>query len=209
MIVAKYTELKEDAPILMVGFNRRFSPLSLKMKTLIEKQASPISIIVTINVGHIPADHWTQNPTIGGGRIKGEACHFIDLIRFLVGKSIISWSTNLLGNNVTKDTVTLSFVFEDGSIGTIHYFANGSKKFPKERIEVFCNNGLLQLNNFNTLTGYSWPGFRKMKLRQQDKGHYNEIQSFINSIKSNFNSPIPFDELMEVSRTTIEIANAL
>ena len=107
------------------------------MKSLIEQQASPISIIVTVNVGHIPTDHWTQDPDIGGGRIKGEGCHFIDLIRFLVGKPIVSWSSTLLGDNVTKDTVTLSFSFEDGSIGTIHYFANGSKKFPKERVEVF------------------------------------------------------------------------
>ena len=209
MIVAKYTELKEDAPILLVGFNRRFSPLSLKMKTLIEKQASPVSIIVTINVGHISADHWTQNPTIGGGRIKGEACHFIDLIRFLVGKPIVSWSSNLLGKNVTKDTVTLSFLFEDRSIGTIHYFANGSKNFPKERVEVFCNNGILQLDNFRKLKGFGWPGFKSKKLFKQDKGHYNEIQSFLESIKSNSNQPIPFDEIMEVSRTTIEIADAL
>jgi predicted dehydrogenase len=160
-------------------------------------------------VGHIPADHWTQNPTIGGGRIKGEACHFIDLIRFLVGKPIVSWSSNLLGKNVTKDTVTLSFLFEDRSIGTIHYFANGSKNFPKERVEVFCNNGILQLDNFRKLKGFGWPGFKSKKLFKQDKGHYNEIQSFLESIKSNSNQPIPFDEIMEVSRTTIEIADAL
>ena len=208
-IADKYTELKEEVPTLLVGFNRRFSPLSLKMKSLIEQQASPISIIVTVNVGHIPTDHWTQDPDIGGGRIKGEGCHFIDLIRFLVGKPIVSWSSTLLGDNVTKDTVTLSFSFEDGSIGTIHYFANGSKKFPKERVEVFCNNGILELNNFKNLNSYGWPGFSKMNLWQQDKGHSNEIQSFIKSIENNSNPPIPYDEIMEVSRTTIQIADSL
>jgi len=198
-----------STPILMVGFNRRFSPLSIKMKSLIERQSSPVSIIITVNVGNIPRDHWTQDPLIGGGRIKGEGCHFIDLIRFLVGEPITDWKTNVLGNNNLKDTVSMSFSFKDGSIATIHYFANGSIKVSKERIEVFCGSSILQLDNFRSLKGIDWPDFRSTKLSKQDKGHNNEIQSFLNSIKNNLNPPIPLDELMEVSRKTIEIADAL
>ena len=201
--------INNQSSILMVGFNRRFSPLTKKMKSLIEKQTSPVSIIMTINVGAIPTDHWSQNPNIGGGRIRGEACHFIDLIRFLVGKPITNWSSNTLGQNKAKDTVSLLFSFEDGSIGSINYFANGSKKFPKERIEVFCNNGILQLDNFKKLTGYGWPGFNKINLYQQNKGHKDEINAFIKAVKNGEPSPIPFKELIEVSRTTIEIANTL
>jgi len=208
-IITKYTDLGQNTPKLLVGFNRRFSPLIKKMKSFVEKQASPLSIIVTVNAGYIPRDHWTQHPVVGGGRIKGEACHFIDLIRFLVGNPITSWSSNSLRNNLTKDTVSASFSFEDGSIGTIHYFANGCEKFPKERVEIFCNRGILLLDNFTKLKGFGCPGFNSMKLSKQDKGHRNELLSFLESIKTNSDSPIPFNELIEVSRTTIEIANTL
>ena len=109
-------------------------------------------MVITINAGEIPIDHWTQDLEIGGGRIIGEACHFIDLLRFLVGKTISDYQIKFM-DSLTKDTATIQLSFQDGSIGTIHYYANGSKNFPKERLEVFAGRGVLQLDNYRKLTG--------------------------------------------------------
>ena len=199
----------DNRPLVMVGFNRRFSPLIEKMKALLEERVNPMSIIITVNVGQIEKDHWTQDLEEGGGRIKGEACHFIDLMRYIVDKPIKTWSAIKMGDDSLNDKVTISLAFEDGSFGSIHYFANGSKQYQKERVEVFNNGRILQLNNFKNLIGFGWPGFKKMKLRQQDKGHYKELQSFIDSINMQKSAPIPFDELLEVSRLTIDIAESI
>ena len=201
--------LNNKSSILMVGFNRRFAPHIVKMKSLLDTKKQPKSFIFTINAGAIPADHWAQDPEVGGGRIIGEACHFIDLMRFLSGSPINEWSVQNMGNDTLKDKVTINLKFKDDSFGSIHYLANGSKRFPKERIEVFCGGGIIQLDNFRKMKGYGWSGFKKMNLRRQDKGHKSEINAFIESVKNGKPSPIPFDELIEVSRTTIEIANTL
>ena len=116
-------------PIAMVGFNRRFAPQIRKVKDLLEGFAGPKSFVMTVNAGAIPGDHWTQDIGIGGGRIIGEACHFIDLLRFLAGVPISGYQNSTMGH-LAGDTATLQLSFADGSIGTIHYFANGSKSFP-------------------------------------------------------------------------------
>ena len=201
--------IHHQSSILMVGYNRRFAPHIVKMKALLDAKKQPKSFIFTINAGDIPADHWAQDPEVGGGRIIGEACHFIDLMRFLSGSPINEWSVQRMGNDTLKDKVTINLKFKDGSFGSIHYLANGSKRFPKERIEVFCGGSIIQLANFRKMKGYSWPGFKKMNLRRQDKGHEAEINAFIEAVKNGKTSPIPFKELIEVSRTTIEIANTL
>jgi predicted dehydrogenase len=163
---------------------------------------------MTVNAGSIPPDHWTQDPQSGGGRILGEACHFIDLLRFLAGAPITGHtSTRMAGQ--TGDTATIQLSFQDGSIGTIHYLANGSRRFPKERLEVFAAGGVLQLDNFRKLKGYGWPGFSSMSLWRQDKGQRACAAAFIDAIENGKPSPIPFEELMEVSRVTIEVAEAL
>ena len=105
-----------------------------------------------------------------------------------------------------NDTFSLQLAFTDGSIGTVHYFANGSRRFPKERLEVFCAGRVLQLDNFRHLHGYGWPGFRKMSLRRQDKGHQACAAAFIQAIQNGGPAPIPFPELSEVSRVTLELA---
>ena len=194
---------------LMVGFNRRFSPQIKKMKSLIDRTNSKKVFIMTINPGQIPKEHWTQDQEIGGGRIIGEACHFIDLMRFLAGSPIKNWSAQGLGNDTFKDKVTINLSFENGSLGSIHYLANGSKRFPKERVEVFCGGGIIQLDNFRKMKGYSWPGFKKMNLRRQDKGHKAEVTAFIDAVKNGYPSPIPFNELYEVSKVAIEVANSI
>lgn len=196
---------QSKSPILMVGFNRRFSPLVEKVKQLLNGVTGPKSFIMTVNAGPISLHHWTQDTEIGGGRIIGEACHFIDLLRFLADSSIASWSI-LKMDALNKDTVSISLNFADGSIGTIHYFANGNKVFPKERLEIFVAERVLQLDNFRKLRGFGWPGFHGMNLWRQDKGHRMCAQAFVNAIQKGLQSPISASEIFEISRVSIEIA---
>jgi len=198
---------------LMVGFNRRYAPHVIKMKELLNSHRSPKSIIMTVNAGAIPGEHWVQDVTIGGGRIIGEVCHFVDLMRHLVGYKITNFQATMMGNipgvEVREDKVSITLSFEDGSFGTIHYFANGGSAFPKERIEVFCDNAVLQMDNYRVLTGYGWPSFKKMKLFKQDKGQKACAKAFIESIANGDESPISYEEVMESSRVSIEVANSL
>ena len=201
------------APILMIGFNRRFAPHVVKMKSLLMSRRDPKSFVITVNAGAIPADHWTQDQNVGGGRIIGEGCHFIDLMRFLAGSPIVGHQAVMQGDttdgSVGDDKVSIMLSFEDGSFGTIHYLANGGKAFPKERVEVFCGGGVLQLDNFRVLRGFDWPGFRQMKLWRQDKGQQDCVNAFVEAIRSGNAAPIPLEEIFEVSRITIEIAESL
>jgi len=204
---------KSNTVRLMVGFNRRYAPHVVKMKKLLDSHRSPKSIIMTVNAGAIPGEHWVQDSLIGGGRIIGEGCHFIDLMRHLVGYKITSFQATMMGNvpgvEVREDKASITLCFEDGSFGTIHYLANGGSAFPKERIEVFCDNAVLQMDNYRVLTGYGWPGFKKMKLFKQDKGQKICAKAFIDSISNGSEAPIPYEEVMESSRVSIEVANAL
>lgn len=195
------------SPLVMVGFNRRFAPQVQKIRQLLNGVTGPKTFIMTVNAGAIPADHWTQDPEAGGGRIIGEACHFIDLLRFLAGASITSWQKMAM-ESPTRDTVTLQLGFADGSIGTVHYFANGTKAFPKERLEIFAAGRVLQLDNFRRLTGFSWPRFGKMNLWRQDKGQKACAKAFIDAIEGRGPAPIPFEEILEVARVSIELAGA-
>ena len=194
------------APILMVGFNRRFAPHVQKIKELLNGVTGPKSFIMTVNAGAIPADHWTQDSTVGGGRIIGEACHFIDMLRFLAASPIASCSRVTMGGS-TDDTVSITLNFADGSIGTVHYFANGTKSFPKERLEVFASGRVLQLDNFRKLTGYGWPGFKKMNLWRQDKGQIACVAAFIQAVNGVGQAPIPALEVFEVARVSIQLTN--
>ncbi len=195
-----------DSKVLMVGFNRRFAPQVKKIKNLLLDTTGPKAIVMTINAGAIVKDHWTQNLEVGGGRIVGEACHFIDLLRFLIGKIITNYQIQYMDSS-TKDTATIQLSFEDGSIGTIHYFSNGSKNFPKEKLEIFAGGGVLHLDNYRKLYGYGWPGFKKMNLWQQDKGQKACANAFINGISNGNIAPIPIEEIFEVSRISINLAN--
>lgn len=199
--------------LLMLGFNRRFAPQVQKMKTLLNAVKEPKSFIMTMNAGAIPADHWTQDNTVGGGRIIGEACHFIDLMRYLAGSEIVSVQARRMGDNshqaITEDKAAIILGFADGSFGTIHYFANGSSSFPKERVEVFAAGRVLQLDNFLKLKGFGWPGFSKMNLWRQDKGQAACCQAFLSAIKDGKSCPIPAAEVFEVARVSIEVAEQL
>ncbi|MEZ9877411.1 bi-domain-containing oxidoreductase [Vibrio breoganii] len=201
------------APKLMVGFNRRFSPQVQKMKELLSSVKEPKSFMMTMNAGAIPGDHWTQDNEVGGGRIIGEACHFIDLMRFLADSEIVSVQCRRMGDvdgvEVTEDKAAIILGFADGSFGTIHYLANGAANFPKERVEVFTAGRVLQLDNFRKLKAFGWPGFKKMNLWKQDKGQTGCAAAFLSAIELGTESPIPAQELFEVARVTIEIAEQL
>ncbi len=200
-------------PLLIVGFNRRFAPQVQKMKALLAGVREPKAFVMTVNAGVIPPEHWTQDPAVGGGRIVGEACHFIDLLRFLTGSPISGFQAVSLGKvsgvAVAEDKASITLRFADGSIGTIHYLANGHKSFPKERLEVFAGGRILQLDNFRKLTGFGWPGFSKMNLWRQDKGQKACAAAFVQAVEQCGAAPIPFEELMEVSRVAIEVAEVL
>lgn len=211
-IEAAYNE-QEGKCRVMVGYNRRFAPHVVKMKALLSNVNTPKAFIMTMNAGAIPHDHWTQDPEVGGGRIIGEACHYIDLMRYLAGSEITGFTAACMGNadgvDVTEDKATITLTFKDGSFGTINYLANGGKAFAKERIEVFANDAVLQIDNFRKLIGYDWKGFNKDKLMSQDKGQSNCSKSFIQSIQNGDVSPIPFNEIMEVARCSVDIAESL
>jgi len=204
---------KDAKTMVMVGYNRRFSPHIQKIKNLLDAKPSPKTFIMTMNAGEIPKDHWSQDAKIGGGRIIGEACHYIDLMRFLAGSKIKSFCAVKMGKNnfieVTEDKAVISLSFEDGSMGSIHYFANGGKSFPKERIEVFCDNAVLQLDNFRKLRGFGWKGLTKMNLWSQDKGQGNCVDVFMKSVREGGECPIPQDEIFEVARVSVDIAESL
>jgi len=200
-------------PLLMVGFNRRFSPLVVTLKKLLDARAEPKSFVMTVNAGMVPDDHWVQDPVQGGGRIVGEACHFIDLLRFLADAPITKLQGMRMGIapgvTVRDDKAVLSLLFADGSMGTIHYLANGHRSFPKERLEVFCGGSVIQLDNFRSMVGFGWPGFSKAKLSRQDKGNAQCIAAFITAVKSGGGAPIPTEQLFEVSAATLEAVDCL
>lgn len=204
---------RENAPRLVVGYNRRFSPYIIAMKKLVDRVQAPKSFIMTMNAGAIPQDTWIQDPDVGGGRIIGEACHYIDLMRFLTGHKIVEIKAQKMGQNnsedVTEDKAILLLRFADGSHGSIHYLANGASSFPKERVEVFTNGRVLQMDNFKSLRGFGWPGFRKKRGWRQNKGQAACVAAFYEAMRNGGASPIPPEEIFEVAQATLDIADIL
>jgi predicted dehydrogenase len=163
---------------------------------------------MTVNAGEVAPTHWTQDPQTGGGRLLGECCHFIDLIRYLADAPIASHRAVFLDAAV-HDSATITLEFADGSVGAIHYFANGSKAFPKERLEIFAAGRVLQLDNFRRLRAFGWPGFTGLNLWRQDKGQQACVRAFVEAVQKGRASPIPFDEIVEVTRVSIEVAESV
>jgi predicted dehydrogenase len=198
-------------PMLMVGFNRRFAPHAVRMKELLQRTPGPKSLVVTVNAGSIPADHWTQDSAVGG-RIIGEACHFIDLVRFLVGAPIERWNIALVSSPGSTeqlgDRAMITLHCADGSVGVVHYLADGHTSFPKERVEVFSAGRVLQLDNFRVLRGWGWTGFSSARLWRQDKGQSACAAAFVKAIREGQAAPIPLAEILEVSRVTVALATA-
>jgi predicted dehydrogenase/threonine dehydrogenase-like Zn-dependent dehydrogenase len=196
------------SPLLMIGFNRRFAPSVVKMKAMLTALNQPKTVVITVNAGAIPMDHWTQQPS-DGGRIVGEGCHFVDLLRFLIGEPAIEFRAfRTVGpDGPSADTVSFTIAFKDGSVGTVHYVSTGHRSFPKERVELFCGGRILQLNNFRTLKAFGWPHFRNFRQWRQDKGANRMVSAFLAALKSGTAAPIALEEILEVSRLSIDISN--
>jgi predicted dehydrogenase len=163
-----------------------------------------------VNASYLPLNHWTQDPAIGGGRIIGEACHFIDFITFLVGEVPISVSAHALPDNgkYREDNVSTTFVFADGSLGVVDYLANGDKSFPKERIEIFCAGDIAILDDFRSLEMVQ-DGKHKSIKGPQDKGWKDEWVAFSKAIREADNPPIPYDQLIGVTKSSFAVVDAL
>jgi predicted dehydrogenase len=177
------------------------------MQGLLTAEAGPKAIVITVNAGALPSGHWTQDADVGGGRIVGEGCHFVDLARHLAGSPITRQAAEYLDTK-SRDSATLSLAFADGSIAAIHYLANGHRAFPKERVEVFAGGRILALDNFRSLVGHGWPGFSRLRLWRQDKGQAACAAAFVKAVAAGGPAPIPMAELVEVAQATIDLAAA-
>ena len=195
---------------LMVGFNRRFAPLAMKMKSLVGNSNTPINIIATMNAGMIPKNVWVHDMEVGGGRIIGEACHFIDLCSYLTGSNVISVCMNALGTNPEENTDNVSILvkYENGSNATINYFSNGSKTYSKERIELYHQERTLIMDNWRKLTGYGFKNF-KSESSSQDKGHFNQFQKLMYQVQNGGESLISFESIINTSKASIAAVESL
>ncbi|MEP7135032.1 MAG: bi-domain-containing oxidoreductase [Chloroflexota bacterium] len=203
-LLAISKQLKANSQsLLTVGFNRRFAPLAQQLHASLSMLHEPKHIHYRINAGPIPLNHWTQDPNIGGGRIIGEACHFVDFITFLVGEAPISVNAIALpdGGKYREDNVSMTFTFPDGSIGVVDYLANGDKSFPKERVEVFCGGQVSVLDDFVALQTVR-DGRKSEAKGAQDKGWVNEWKAFAKSIREGGEPPIPYEQLIGVTKST-------
>lgn len=195
-------------PIFMVGFNRRFSPHARRLTGLFPSNL-PKALNFRINAVPSPPDHWVHDPKIGGGRVVGEICHFIDLAVFLTGSEVISISASGLQTNPSlDDTVTVQLSFKDGSIASISYFSNGSRDLPKEYLEIFCGGITAVIEDFRKMTVFGEKK-KSLKLKKVDKGHNEEVRQFMDSVKKGTASPIPFSELFHTSLVTLKVLEAM
>jgi predicted dehydrogenase/threonine dehydrogenase-like Zn-dependent dehydrogenase len=206
-IINVYSSLSEPLS-LTVGFNRRFSPFIQKAKSLIGE--SSVNIIATMNAGFVPQDVWVQDMITGGGRIIGEACHFIDLMIYLTGSKVASVVMSGLGSSPLENTdnAIITLKFENGSQGVINYFSNGSKTYSKERIEIYSQSRTLIVDNFRKLSGYGFSGFSALS-GSIDKGHKTQFKQLVGAIKSGGQPLIPFDELVNTTRASFAAIKSL
>lgn len=199
---------EKSGKTLTVGFNRRFSPHIEKIKSLVGD--SQMNVIATMNAGFIPANVWVHDMKTGGGRIIGEACHYIDLISFLTGSKVKSVCMNAMGTNPEENTDNASILlrYENGSTGVINYFANGSKAYSKERVEVFSQERTLVMDNFRETKGYGVRGFSKLKT-SMDKGHKNQFHRLIKTIQSGGDALISFESIVNTTQASFAAIKSL
>lgn len=193
-----------------VGFNRRFSPFSMKAKQLLGVDIPPINMVATINAGNIPSDVWVHDMKIGGGRIIGEACHFIDLMSFFAGSNVKEVYMSALGTNPSENTdnaiITLKYV--NGSQGVINYFANGNKRYPKERIEIYSQERILVIDNFKNMKGYGFKSFSSMG-GAINKGHKHQFTSLLSQLQKGGEPLIDFSSIINTTQASISAVESL
>ncbi len=209
--LAKVTDiLTVDRGLLTVGFNRRFAPLAQSLAAFLSNRKEPLHAHYRVNAGYIPLNHWTHDEILGGGRIIGEGCHFVDFLTFLVGAAPVRVSAVALpnGGKYREDNVSMTFTFPDGSIGVVDYLANGDKSFPKERVEVFCGGSIAILDDFVSLTTVR-DGKKKEERRAQDKGWRSEMETFARAIREGGAPPIPYEQLVGVTKATFAAVESI
>lgn len=201
---------EKSGKTVTVGFNRRFSPHIRKMKELLGETPGLMNVAAVMNAGEIPADAWVQDRKEGGGRIIGEACHFIDLVSCLTGSKVKSVCMSGLGFAPEENTDNAIIVvkYENGSQGVISYFANGNKACPKERVEVYADGKVLILDNFRLLTGYGFKSFRRLKTKQ-DKGHNEQFRLLAERLKNGSEPLIPFDDIVNTAKASFAAIESL
>ena len=203
---------QSDPPILMVGFNRRFAPLAHRLRTFVDRIDAPLALHYQVNAGYIPLDHWTQDPSVGGGRIIGEVCHFLDFLVFLTASHPHTIYSQALPNagRYANDNLAANITFTDGSLATLTYLANGDKTYPKEQLHIFGGGAVAFLDDFRRLTLVKGgrTKIHRTPLRQ-DKGHRAELQTFLGAIQTGSGAPIPFTDLAAVTLATLKIEESL
>ena len=196
--------------VFMAGFNRRFSPLAGELLSFLSDRREPLYMHYRINAGYIPPSHWVHDPVIGGGRIVGEGCHFVDFLTFLAGAVPIRVMAQSLPDEgrYHEDNVSMTFTYPDGSVGVVDYLANGDKSFAKERVEVFCAGSVAVLNDFRTLEMVR-NGRRRVIKKPQDKGWQGEWEAFSRAIRDGGEPPIPYDQMMGVTKAMLLVLESM
>ena len=195
---------------ISVGFNRRFAPLAIQMKKALGNDETPVNIIATMNAGFIPKDVWVHDLQVGGGRIIGEACHYIDLCSYLSGSKVVSVCMNAMGKNPAEDTdnATILLKYLNGSSAVINYFANGSKSYSKERVEVYSQERTMVMDNWRKVQFYGFKGASNSS-RKQDKGHFNQFEKLIVQHKKGGEPIIPFDSIVNTTKASFAAITSL
>ena len=204
------SEYKNQNVSVSVGFNRRFAPLAKNMKKLLGNDNTPINIVATMNAGFIPADVWIHDMEVGGGRIIGEACHYIDLCTYFTGSHVKAVCMNAMGIDPKENTDNASILlqYENGSNAVINYYANGSKAYSKERVEVYSQERTLVMDNWRKLKSYGFKGGGNASSKQ-DKGHYNQFQELIQQQQEGGSPIIPFDEIVNTTKASFAAIESL
>ncbi len=188
---------------MMAGFNRRFAPLVVKAQELIKRRSEPLSLLYVCNAGQLPESHWLLDEAVGGGRLVGECCHFIDLLIHIVGAPAVKVSTFRQGSSAKLDvSFSVSLEFADGSIGSINYLVNGSKKFPKENLKIFSEGRVLELDNYKSLSGAGFSSFSKKRALSQDKGHNAAVKAFVSAIEQGTAPATSFESIYYAMQAT-------
>jgi predicted dehydrogenase/threonine dehydrogenase-like Zn-dependent dehydrogenase len=199
--------LGRTSSVMCVGFNRRYAPMAVRAREALVARSAPLVVDILVNAGAIARDHWIQRAEEGGGRIAGEAVHFIDLARFFVGAPIRSLQVKTaVGERPLDDVAALQLGFSDGSIASIRYLSNGHRGFPKERVELFAGGGAVRIDNWRAMRGWGITGLTTHFPRSQDKGHAALAGAFLRAVRGEGPPPIPPEEILEVSRWGIRAA---
>jgi predicted dehydrogenase/threonine dehydrogenase-like Zn-dependent dehydrogenase len=198
------SEYSRSGAQLMVGFNRRFAPMIERLRSGLPA-AVPRAISYRVNAGLVPPSHWVHDPAVGGGRVLGEACHFIDLAAHLAGSRITAVTATPMRDAASlQDTIVMALAFENGSTASITYFSNGNKAVPKEYLEVFAGGQVAIMDDFRTLTVYD-QRVEKTKSRHADKGHAEEVRRFMDAVRTGGPPPIPYAEIENAMRSTFAV----